>query len=151
MMFVINVEGAIFKEDKWLIIHRSSKEEHAGGMLSLVGGTAEKEGNSIDLLERTLRRELFEEVGVTAKGRLDYVMNTSFVLGDEREVMNVVFAGELDCGEPFAKAMEEVEAVYWMTAEEILNHPQSPVWLRDSVEKAEEIRLKLVSLHEGMK
>ncbi|KAF0816138.1 MutT/Nudix family protein [Bacillus sp. ZZV12-4809] len=28
-MFIVNVEGAIRKNDKWLIIERSKKEEHA--------------------------------------------------------------------------------------------------------------------------
>lgn len=28
-MFIVNVEGAIRKEHKWLIIERSKKEEHA--------------------------------------------------------------------------------------------------------------------------
>jgi hypothetical protein len=37
-MFIVNIEGAIFKEEKWLVIERSLKEEHAGGTLSLVGG-----------------------------------------------------------------------------------------------------------------
>lgn len=64
--FIVNVEGAIFKGNKWLIIERSQKEEHAGGMLSLVGGKVEYEGNSSDI-ERTLMREIFEEVGATVK------------------------------------------------------------------------------------
>ncbi|KWX72124.1 hypothetical protein AMQ84_25905 [Paenibacillus riograndensis] len=37
-MFIVNVEGAICRDDKWLVITRSTKEEHAGGTLSLVGG-----------------------------------------------------------------------------------------------------------------
>lgn len=36
-MFIVNVEAAICKEDKWLVITRSTKEEHAGGTLALVG------------------------------------------------------------------------------------------------------------------
>jgi 8-oxo-dGTP diphosphatase len=32
-MFVVNVEGAIHRNGKWLLIRRSEKEEHAGGML----------------------------------------------------------------------------------------------------------------------
>ncbi len=35
-MFVVNVEGAIRRNEKWLLIRRSEKEEHAGGGLSLV-------------------------------------------------------------------------------------------------------------------
>jgi ADP-ribose pyrophosphatase YjhB (NUDIX family) len=53
IMFIVNVEGAIKKNDKWLIIERSVKEEHAGGMLSLVGGKVDIEGNSSDILEKS--------------------------------------------------------------------------------------------------
>lgn len=53
-VFIVNVEGAICKDDKWLVIKRSSKEEHAGGTLSLVGGKVDVEGNTIHILERTM-------------------------------------------------------------------------------------------------
>ena len=77
-MFIVNVEGAIYKNGKWLLIERSLKEEHAGGTLSLVGGKVEKEGDSSDILERTLEREIFEEVGIKVKD-LEYVNSSSFV------------------------------------------------------------------------
>jgi 8-oxo-dGTP diphosphatase len=54
----------VLKEDQWHVIKRGKKEEHAGGLLSFVGGKADHEGNSKDILERTLTRELYEEVGV---------------------------------------------------------------------------------------
>lgn len=63
-MFIVNVEGAIFYNEKWLLIKRSVKEEHAGGTLSLVGGKVDLEGVSLDILERTISREIFEEVGI---------------------------------------------------------------------------------------
>ncbi|RSD28842.1 NUDIX hydrolase [Mesobacillus subterraneus] len=145
-MFMINVEGAVYRDGKWLIIQRSSKEGHAGGLLSLVGGTVENEGFSKDLLERTLKRELYEEVGVSIKDGVQYVRNTSFVLEDGREVLDLVFLCELTTGEPFAKSPDEVEAVYWMTAEEVLNHPKSPIWLKESMQEAERmIRLTMFS------
>ncbi|SDJ84815.1 hypothetical protein SAMN05216243_1124 [Sediminibacillus albus] len=37
-MFIVNVEGAVLPEGKWLVSRRSEQEEHASGMLSLVGG-----------------------------------------------------------------------------------------------------------------
>ncbi|MBT2642407.1 NUDIX domain-containing protein [Bacillus sp. ISL-41] len=145
-MFVLNVEGAVFREGKWLIIERSTQEEHAGGLLSLVGGTVENEGFSTGLLERTLKRELFEEVGITIKDEVKYVRNSSFVLPDGREVLDLVFYCEIAAGEPYPKSKNEVEAVYWMTAAEILAHPKAPIWLRESIEEAEnqnnEIQLK---------
>ncbi|MFC4323018.1 NUDIX hydrolase [Litchfieldia salsa] len=141
-MFCINVEGAVYKEDKWLIIGRSLKEEHAGGLLSLVGGTVENEGNSKNILERTLRRELFEEVGVKIKEKIDYVRNTSFSLENGNEVVDIVFLCEFEDGAPFVKSPDEVDAVYWMTTDEITRHPKSPIWLIDSIKEAEEL-LKL--------
>jgi 8-oxo-dGTP diphosphatase len=136
-MFYVNVEGAVFKEDKWLIIGRSMKEEHAGGLLSLVGGTVENEGNSKDILERTIKRELYEEVGVKVKDKIKFVRNTSFKLENGNEVIDIVFLCEFDKGEPFAKSSDEVDAVYWMTTDEILNHPKAPIWLKESIQEAE--------------
>lgn len=141
-MFYINVEGAVYKEGKWLIIGRSLQEGHAGGLLSLVGGTVENEGNSINILERTLRRELFEEVGVKVKEKVYYVRNTSFTLDDGSEVVDIVFLCELEDGEPFVKSPDEVDAVYWMTTDEIVIHPKAPIWLIDSIKEAETL-LKL--------
>lgn len=140
-MYIINVEGAIFKEGKWLIIERSTKEEHAGGELSLVGGTGENEGNSSDLLERTLKREIYEEVGIVIKDRMQYVRNTTFMLNDGREVLDIVFLCEMDSGEPFVKSPDEVEKVFWLTADEVNNHPKAPIWLKESIEAAEKIRI----------
>jgi 8-oxo-dGTP pyrophosphatase MutT (NUDIX family) len=138
-VFYVNVEGAVYRDNKWLIIERSVKEGHAGCLLSLVGGTVENEGDSIDILERTLRRELFEEVGVKVKEKVEYVRNTSFKLDDGSEVIDIVFLCEFEEGEPFAKSPEEVDAVYWLTADEIAAHPQTPIWLSDSIKAAEKL------------
>ena len=136
-MFYVNVEGAVLREDKWLIIERSMKEAHAGGLLSLVGGTVENEGNSENILERTIKRELFEEVGVKVKEKIKFVSNTSFSLDNGSEVIDIVFLCEFEEGEPFAKSTDEVDAVYWMKTDEILNHPRAPIWLKNSIQKAE--------------
>jgi 8-oxo-dGTP diphosphatase len=141
-MFIINVEGAVFNNGKWLIIERSAKEKHAGGLLSLVGGTVEHEGFSRDLLERTLKRELYEEVGVTIKDHVKYVRNTTFMLEDGREVLDLVFLCEIESGEPFVKSPDEVEPVLWLTPEEIFTHLKSPIWLKESIREAELIQRK---------
>lgn len=141
-MFYVNVEGAVFQEDKWLIIGRSMKEEHAGGLLSLVGGTVENEGNTQDILERTIKRELFEEVGVKVKDKIKFVRNTSFILDNGSEVIDIVFLCEFDKGEPYVKSPDEVDAVYWMTTDEILSNPMAPIWLKESIQEAESLRKK---------
>ncbi|WP_025784446.1 NUDIX hydrolase [Sporosarcina sp. D27] len=136
-MFIVNVEGAIRKNDKWLIIERSKKEEHAGGQLSLVGGKVELEGNSSDILERTVKREIFEEVGVNVKDRLHYVHSTSFVTDKGEHVVDIVFLCEYESGEAFCKSPDEVEQVFWLTTEEILNHAHSQIYLKQSIQRAE--------------
>jgi 8-oxo-dGTP diphosphatase len=136
-MFMVNVEGAIRKDDKWLIIERSKKEEHAGGLLSLVGGKVDHEGNSSDLLESTVRREIAEEVSIRVKESLQYVHNTSFVTDKGDHVINIVFLCEYAEGEAYPKSPDEIENVWWLSTEEILNHPLAPSYLKDSIQQAE--------------
>ncbi|MCM3443673.1 NUDIX hydrolase [Metabacillus halosaccharovorans] len=138
-MFIVNVEGAIRKNDKWLIIERSKNEEHAGGLLSLVGGKVDIEGNSSDILERTVKREILEEVGVNIKDRLTYVRSTSFVTDSGENVVDIVFLCEYDSGEAFPKNPDEVEEVLWLTTKEVFDHPNSPIYLKESVIHAEEL------------
>ncbi|WP_232697486.1 NUDIX hydrolase [Brevibacillus daliensis] len=139
-MFIVNVEGAVCKDDKWLMITRSAKEEHAGGTLSLVGGKVDIEGNSIEVLERTVKREIYEEVGIEVKDAVTYIYSTSFMLDAGRHVINVVFLCEYDSGTAYSKSPDEVETVHWMTYDEIINHPKAPPWTKESVKRAENTR-----------
>jgi 8-oxo-dGTP diphosphatase len=138
-MFIVNVEAAIYKENKWLIIERSNKEKHAGGLLSLVGGKVEKEGNSLDILERTIKREIIEEVGVEVKNNLNYVHSTSFVTDSNEYVVDIVFLCEYESGKAYPKAPDEVEAVMWLTVEEINSHHKAPIYLKESIRQAEKL------------
>ncbi|MCC5801885.1 NUDIX hydrolase [Rossellomorea vietnamensis] len=137
-MFVVNVEGAIHRDGKWLLILRSEKEEHAGGTLSLVGGKCEVEGVSSDILERTLIREIFEEVGCEVTG-LKYVNSSSFDTDSGVHVIDIVFLCYHKTGEPFAKSTEEVDDVIWMTTLEILAHPELPVYLKENIKLADKM------------
>ena len=134
-MFIVNVEGAICKDDKWLVITRSTKEEHAGGTLSLVGGKVEVEGNALEILERTVKRELYEEVGVEIKDAVTFVYSSSFVTNDGCNVINMVFLCEYDRGTAHSKSPDEVDAIHWMTYDEIRNHPKAPPWTKESIRR----------------
>jgi 8-oxo-dGTP diphosphatase len=137
-MFIVNVEGAIHRNGKWLFIRRSEKEEHAGGGLSLVGGKCEIEGDSRDILERTLKREIFEEVGIEVKG-LQYVNSSSFVTDSGIHVIDIVFLCQHKLGEPYAKSTEEVDEVMWMTTAEILARHDLPHYLIENVQRADAV------------
>lgn len=139
-MFIVNVEGAIFKDDKWLIIERSKKEEHASGLLSIVGGKVEQEGNSSEILERTVKREIYEEVDVIVKKDVTYIHSTSFVTDSDEHVVDIVFLCEYESGKAIAKSPDEVAAVYWMTAQQVYEHSNAPDYLRESIKRAEDIK-----------
>lgn len=140
-MFIVNVEGAIYRGEKWLLIRRSEKEEHAGGSLSLIGGKCEIVGDSKDILEKTLLRETFEEVGieVTICG---YVNSTSFVTASGVNVIDIVFLCQHKSGEPYAKSTEEVDDVIWLTTSEILSHTDLPYYLKENVKLADKLLRK---------
>lgn len=145
-MFIVNVEGAVCRDGQWLLITRSMKEEHAGGTLSLVGGKVDAEGHSQEILERTVRRELFEEVGIRVKDEAAFVYSSSFVTDDGSHVINVVFMCEYDEGKAYCKSPDEVEAVHWLDYEAIMNHPQAPPWTKESIRRAALIKENSCSL-----
>ncbi|MGZ4163795.1 MAG: NUDIX domain-containing protein [Tumebacillaceae bacterium] len=137
---IVNVEAAIFHEGKWLLIKRGAKETHAAGILSLVGGKVEVEGNGTNVLEAALKREVAEEVGIEIGERMAYVQSTSFVTDDGQPVVDLVFLCDYVGGEAIANSPDEVEAVYRMSYEEIMSHPDAPIWLKESIERAEQVR-----------
>lgn len=142
-MFVVNVEAAIFKDDMWLVIRRSLKESHAAGMVSLVGGKVEHEGNQSDILERTLRREIAEEVGIEVSDVIHYVHSTSFVADDGDNVINVVFLCEYLNGEAVCKSPDEVDAVLWLPMDQVLGDETTPLWTKESLNLAYAMRQRL--------
>ncbi|EPD51022.1 hypothetical protein HMPREF1210_02213 [Paenisporosarcina sp. HGH0030] len=137
-MFIVNVEGAIYHDGKWLLIRRSEKEEHAGGSLSLVGGKVEIEGVSSDILERTLKREIAEEVGIEVSN-LRYVNSSSFVTDSGIHVVDIIFLCDHHSGEAYAKSPDEVDVVLWMTTEQIVNHHDVPGYLKDNIKLADRL------------
>lgn len=108
-------------------------------MLSLIGGKVDPEGNSSDILERTVKSEILEEVGVKVKDNLIYVHSTSFVTDTGVNVVDVVFLCEHDSGQAYPKIPHEVERVLWLTTAEILSHPHAPIYLKESIKYAESL------------
>ncbi|MGG4489855.1 NUDIX hydrolase [Metabacillus idriensis] len=137
-MFVVNVEGAIHNDDRWLLILRSENEEHAGGTLSLVGGKCELEGFSTDILERTLKREIFEEVGCEVTD-LKYVNSSSFVTESGINVIDIVFLCKHKSGEPYPKCSQEVDDIIWLTTSEILANTELHEYLKNNIKQAERV------------
>lgn len=143
LSYIVNVEAAIYKNDKWLIIKRSEKEEHAPGFLSMVGGKVETRIVENDVLEETLKREIMEEVGIQVSEKLHYVESKSFILDKGQVVIDIIFLCKYQSGEPKSMSADEVSGVYWMSSSEIFENICTPIWLKESIEKVESIRLKI--------
>ena len=134
--YVVNVEGAIYDGDRYLMAFRSEQEAHAGGTLAFAGGKMEGT-ETPDALEETLRREIREEVGVEVDD-LAYVKSSTF--GEDPPCLDIVFLCRYVSGTARAIDPAEVSAVQWMTFDDALAHPKTPPWIADSLRRAEEKR-----------
>lgn len=138
--YIVNVEAAIYKEDRWLIIKRGEKEEHAPGLLSMVGGKVEINSIMDNVLEETLKREIMEEVGIEIFDKIYYVESKAFLTDKGQMVIDIVFFCKYKSGEASCVSTDEVREIYWMSYEEIISNPNSPKWLVESIKKAEKIK-----------
>jgi 8-oxo-dGTP diphosphatase len=134
--YVVNVEAAIHRDGEYLLAERADAEEHAAGQLSLVGGKVEASGETEAPLERTVKREIREEVGLETTD-LAYVTSSGFVADDRSPVVNVVFRAEYDGGTARPREPDEVAAVHWRTPEAIAESDAIPEFTREYVELAE--------------
>jgi 8-oxo-dGTP diphosphatase len=137
---IVNVEGAVVRDGRYLMVVRSA-QEYASGGLCFPGGKVEGAGTAGDVLEETLRREIAEEVGLEVSAQMAYLRSSAFVAeGDP--VVDVVFLCRWEAGEAVAADPAEVAAVRWMTAAEAIAHPETPPWTRLALELAENKRLE---------
>ena len=126
MHYIVNVEAAIIREGKYLLIVRGAGETYAAGVLAFVGGKMEETQNADDVLEDTIRREVLEEVGVTVSN-IRYAYSTHFIGEAGALVLDIVFLCDYEAGEPRIADYEEVAEILYLSAEEILEHPKSPI------------------------
>lgn len=140
IQYVVNVEGAIIHDGKYLLIVRGKNESHAGGLLAFVGGTVDSVIAMADVLEQNLRREIFEEIGLNV-GEMIFTQAHQFILGDAF-VINIIFLCQYIEGEAYIASHDEVDDMMWLGVDEIINHPLAPPWLIDNVRQVEEMRLK---------
>ncbi len=142
--YVVNVEGVVVRADgRYLMIIRSYLKRHEPGALTMPGGKVEQAGTNDGILEAHVRREIEEETGVTVHDDIRYLESKSFVTGDGEPVIDVVFLCRYKAGEPAITRPEEVDAIYWMTADEILAHPRTRPWIAQSIQRAEAARTEV--------
>jgi 8-oxo-dGTP diphosphatase len=137
--YIVNVEGAIVRDGRYLMVVRG-EEEFAPGGLSLPGGKVEGVHDADNVLEETLRREIKEEVGLEVGDEMAYLRSSAF-LADGDPVVDVVFLCRWKRGTAVALDPAEVAEVRWMTLDEATAHPETPPWTAFSLKVAENERL----------
>jgi 8-oxo-dGTP diphosphatase len=141
--YIVNVEAAAVRGERYLMIVRGQNEKQDPGALAMPGGKVESNGNLQDVLEETLKREVLEETGLEIDGEPVYIESKAFVGVDGGVVVDAVFLVSCGEGEPCIQDSQEVESIHWMTAGEILDDGRSPQWTCQAIKKAEAIRQKL--------
>ncbi len=140
--FVVNTQGLIVRDGRYLMIVRGENEAQAPGLLAPPGGKVEYDADGDDVVEDTLRRELLEEVDVTV-GEMAYVRSNRFTLETGEPVVDIAFLCRFESGNAHAADPDEVAAIEWLTADEIAVHPKAPDWTRATVDAAEKLRVAL--------
>ncbi len=142
--YIVNVQGAVYHEDKFLLSTRSQNEDFMPGVLGLAGGKIEPEDEqSEDVILSTLAREIREEVNVIVDDF--HLLVTRYFEADDVPVVNLVFLCRYVSGEAHPNDPNEVEAVHWMTAEEAIAQPNCMEWTQHYLQKAEALRKEVVS------
>jgi len=140
--YIVTVEAAIFRDGRYVLVERGPEEDYLPGVLTLPGGKAEEPIGTQDILEKTLHREVLEEVGLYIHPEVEYLESKSFMMDDD-PVCDVVFLCRYKSGSAAAKDSGEVAAIAWLTPDEIIAHPSIPSWVRRSIGLAERKRKAL--------
>jgi 8-oxo-dGTP diphosphatase len=138
--YVVNVEAAIYNDDKWLIVKRKKQEGHASGSLALVGGKVEVLCSSDNGLEETLKREVMEEIGAEVED-IDYLESKTLRTDEGQIEVHIVLVCRLRSRVYGCPGKDGIAEVYWLTAREVIRNHNAPWYLRQSIARAEEKRL----------
>ena len=125
MLHSIITNALIVKDNKILISQRSSNEKHDPLKWTIPGGKVEQtEGNIWNILEKTLKREVEEEVGVVIDDSIKLILNNTFIRTGGQHVIALVFICYWVDG--IAKPCEDTNDVAWVTEEDLKLYDFSP-------------------------
>lgn len=114
---IVLVTGVVEKNGKFLIAQRSFDEVQEPGKWSLPGGKVEVEGHDHDVLEKGVKREIKEEVGITIYDNPIYVCSGSFIRVDKAPVVSILFLCKWKSG--IAKPLEDSIDVAWIDIKDL--------------------------------
>ncbi|MCA9379784.1 NUDIX hydrolase [Candidatus Dojkabacteria bacterium] len=128
---IVAVKAWVKKGDRYLLARRSMEELHMPGAWSLPGGKVENDEDTIDILQKTLKREIFEEVGLEITNEIELLFNNTFKRSDGSSVVGLTFFTHWKSGE--AEPLEETSEVEWFTIEELLGMDDIEYFLKREI------------------
>lgn len=142
-IFNVIVNGVIVNsKNQILIARRASDDDHEAGMWTTPGGKLEVNGEVHNVIEETLKREIYEEVGITIKQDIVFVTNNTFVKPNGSHTLAIVFLCFHESGT--AKPLDEIDEVNWIdSVEELRNYsfpPNVREYFEQAIDKLNEIR-----------
>lgn len=131
----ITSTAIVVKGDRYLIVKRSPEKKVFPGMWTVPGGGLEvddyintpvttKAGQWYFGIERSLKREIKEEVGLTDLGRMKYLLDIVFIRSDGIPAIVLSFYCDYRSGE--VKLNEENIEYKWVTFEEAKKYQLIP-------------------------
>lgn len=133
--FLVVVECAIEFQDKFLFIKRP-KGVQAEGLLAFPGGKVEYSdgGDNRDILIQAVKREVLEEVGLDLIDPIQFLTSSYFIDSYNIPVLDVIFHCKIKSHSvEVVPSLREVPEYYWLSLSEVLNHEDTPVWLKHYV------------------
>jgi len=106
---------------------------HKPSTWSLPGGKIESEVEEPDILQKTLKKEIEEEVGVEIDDDIDLVYNNSFERVDGAHVISLTFLCHYKVGE--AKPLEDTAQIKWLSVEELKNFSEVEDFFRIEIKE----------------
>lgn len=130
--YIVLVKAFIRKGDKFLLAQRALTELQKPGAWSIPGGKVDFQDNyAADILLKTLKREVREEVGINVKDNVAFIWSSLFTRDDGKKVIGCTFLAEYDSG--VAQPLDETNSVKWLTLEELENLPGMESFLQQEV------------------
>jgi 8-oxo-dGTP diphosphatase len=114
---IVLVNGWIENGGKFLLSQRALTELQRPGAWSLPGGKVEGGSEETDILQKTLRKEIEEEVGVAVADEMRFICDYSFIRVDGAHVVGLTFLCKYESGE--ARPLEDTASVKWLSLEEL--------------------------------
>jgi 8-oxo-dGTP diphosphatase len=137
-VYAVTVCVLIHRGTSFLLVVRSPAVAYAPNMIGMIGGHVDVADPEGDVLERTARREVAEEVGLDLSGvPLTYLESEFFLTnGGERQI-TVTFSAPAPAGdEPYVNAPDQLVEVGWWTLNDLEADPRCPPWLPARIRRA---------------